>query len=288
MELIDSHVHVWDPDVLSYEWLVGTDVNRPMLPAAYRREGVAVSGAIFVEAADDLNDPLIEARWVAGLQWPELRAIVARADLAAQPVRVAAQLEALATVPLVVGVRHLLQDLPTRDFHSISDGLRELAARGGTFDACIRHAQLPALMALLRPVPGLTVVLDHVGKPPIDDGIDSTAGSAWAKSLAALAARPGTFVKLSGIAAESRDRDAFERHVDAFLAHALDVFGPDRSMIASDWPVSAKFGVGGLFSEWVDRVRALVPPEAWPMVSAGAAERAYLADDRPRMRPLGS
>ena len=81
----------------------------------------------------------------------------------------------------------------------------------------------------------------------------------------------------------SKDSAAFTRYVDAFLEHALNVFGPERAMIASDWPVSTSFGVGGSFAEWVARVRRIVPDTAWPAVSAQTALRAYF----PRARRDG-
>lgn len=281
--MIDAHVHVWDPDILNYDWLVGTPADRQMLPAAYRREGGAASGAIFVQAADDTSDPIAEVRWVDGLEWPGLRGIVARVDLAAGSGGVVDQLDALVRAGRVVGVRHLLQDLPTTVFPEFTAGLQAAAARGLAFDACIRHKQLPALTALVDATPDLIVVLDHLGKPPVDEGLGSAAGAAWEQAIATLAARPHTFVKLSGMTAESRDRDTFERNADAFLSHALAVFGPDRAMIASDWPVSAVFGVGGTFSDWIMRVRTLVRDADWPMVSVGAARRAYLPDEAREM-----
>ena len=274
--MIDAHVHLWDPRVLSYDWLEGTPIDRPMLPSDYAGEGLGARGAVFVQAADDATDPVDEARWVASLDWPELLAIVAGADLAAGADAVGAQLDALAAVPRVSGVRHLLQETDAADFGALAPGLQELGARGGTFDACIRHHQLPALIALMRSAPELDVVLDHVGKPPMDEGIDSDAGAAWERSLAELAERPRTFVKLSGLTAEAPDADAVDRHANGFLAHALDVFGPERAMIASDWPVSTTFGAGGAATGWVERVRALVPASGWDDVADGTARRAYL------------
>ncbi|MFS0733901.1 amidohydrolase family protein [Microbacterium sp. 1P10UB] len=274
--MIDAHVHLWDPRVLTYDWLEGTPIDRPMLPADYAGEGTGATGAVFVQAADDATDPVDEARWVASLDWPELIAIVAGADLAAGADVVGAQLDALAAVPRVSGVRHLLQDTGVAAFDDLAPGLKELAARGGTFDACIRHQQLPALIALLRAAPELVVVLDHVGKPPMHEGIDSDAGAAWARSLAELAERPGTFVKLSGLTGEAPDAEAVDRHANGFLAHALDVFGPERAMIATDWPVSTTFGAGGSAGAWVERVRSLVTASGWDEVADGTARRVYL------------
>lgn len=274
MTLIDSHVHVWDPRRLPYEWLTGTGLDRPALPPEVDRAGGRTTGMIFVQAAD--SDGLDEARWVDESEWPELIAIVAGADLTLEAPEVTAHLNALAAIPRVVGVRHLLQDTPVEDFPSVLGGLRVLEAHGGRFDACIRHEQLPALIELLAAVPNLTVILDHLGKPPVDDGIGSTAGRAWARDLRSLAERPGTFVKLSGMTAESADPAAFAREADGWIQHALDAFGPERAMIGSDWPVSATFGIGGSFEEWAGRIRRVVGDTDWPAVAVETARRAYL------------
>ncbi|SDO49021.1 L-fuconolactonase [Microbacterium sp. ru370.1] len=279
--MIDAHVHLWDPAVLTYQWLEGSELRRPMLPAEFDRGGVGVEGAVFVQAADGPSDPVVEARWVDALDWPELLAIVADADLGARAVD--QHLEALAAIPRVAGVRHLLQDLTVDTFPTLAPGLAALAARGGTFDACLRHAQLPALIELLREAPELTVVVDHVAKPPMGEGIDSAAGAAWARSLALLAERPRTFVKLSGLTGEARDTTEVKRNAPAFLAHAVEVFGPERSMIASDWPVSSYFGAGGSFADWVEMVRDVVPAEGWDEVAEGAVRRAYLPGGAPAL-----
>jgi len=274
--LIDAHVHVWDPSHHRYDWLDGLEIHRPMLPADVDRADGATTGMVFVQAGAARADALAEARWVAGADWPELVAIVADADLLSDADALAEHLDALAALPKVVGVRDNLQNEPVETFTARADGLAELGRRGLTFDACIRHTQLPALIDLLAVAPGVTVVLDHLGKPPVDAGIDSPEGRAWSAGIGELASRPHTFAKLSGLTAESADADAFARNADAFITRVLEVFGAERTMLGSDWPVSATFGVGGPFADWVARVRALVTEADWPEVASGSARRAYL------------
>lgn len=274
MTLVDSHVHVWDPNRLDYAWLSGTGLDHAMLPPDVDRVATVPTEMIFVQASD--GDPLAEARWVDQLIWPELIAIVAGADLTREPEDVQAHLAALAEIPRVVGVRHLLQDTAVTHFSALSAGLRVLEDHGGTFDACIRHTQLPALIDLLEAVPDLTVVLDHLGKPPVDDGIYSPDGRRWSEQIGILAARPRTFVKLSGLAPESSNAAAFRANVDAFIDRGLEAFGAQRAMIGSDWPVSAHFGVGGTLPGWAARVERLAGTADWPAVSSTTARSAYL------------
>ncbi|MDQ7876660.1 amidohydrolase family protein [Microbacterium sp. QXD-8] len=281
MTLVDSHVHIWDPDLLDYAWLGGTGLDHAMLPPDVDRAATVSTEMIFVQASD--GDPLAEARWVDRLAWPELIAIVAGADLTRKPEEVEAHLAALAEIPRVVGVRHLLQDTAETAFSAVREGLRILADRGGTFDACIRHPQLSALIDLLDAVPDLTVVLDHLGKPPVDEGIDSPAGRRWSEQIGILAARPRTYVKLSGLAPESSDAAAFGANVDAFIDRGLEAFGSQRAMIGSDWPVSSHFGMPTTFTEWAARVERIVGASDWPAVSSTTARSVYLPGGASRL-----
>lgn len=259
--IIDAHVHVWDPRALNYPWLDGfAPLNRPMLPRAVDRADGQVRGMVFVQADCEPESALAEARWAAQLDWPELRGIVAGAqlnDLAALP----RHLDALQEIPRMVGIRHNLQGETDAVFDSddFVTGLAMLARRGFTFDACVLHRQLPLLVQLLKRVPTLHVVLDHLGKPPVAEGIDSDAGRAWAAAIDALAASETVTVKLSGLAGEAPDAAAFDAHADRFIRHVVNAFGSTRSMLGSDWPVTAVLGAGGAaegFGAWAARVRA--------------------------------
>ena len=146
---VDSHVHVWDPSRLGYSWLEGD----PLLGAAHLPESIAepeVSRVIFVQS--DADDGDAEVAWIQGLasEWPQLAGIVGfapveRADLP----QVLDRLEAL---PLLVGVRRLLQDEPGGFIESdeMKRGLAVLADGRIPFDACIRHQQLPELVRALQ------------------------------------------------------------------------------------------------------------------------------------------
>jgi L-fuconolactonase len=80
-------------------------------------------------------------------------------------------------------------------------------------------------------VPGLTLVLDHAGKPPVGGDL-----GAWAAAVRALAALPNTACKLSGLVTEA-PRGAPAEAFAAVADVVLDAFGADRVMFGSDWPV---------------------------------------------------
>ena len=243
MRVLDSHLHLWDPEVLTYTWLEG--------PMAYRFADLELELArlaevqpeksVFVQAETVEDDFLDEVRWVAHLA-PALGivGIVAgiRLDRGTDTV---AHLDGLEAEPLVIGVRHNLQGEP--DGLAVSaafvTGAREVAARGLTFDACVRADQLPEIARFAGAIPELRIVLDHLGKPAVGTAAAPVAPSAeWARDLAELARHPNAFCKLTGLPGEARGHRSAEQ-VEPFLDVAADAFGIERLMWGSDWPVSA-------------------------------------------------
>jgi L-fuconolactonase len=113
-------------------------------------------------------------------------------------------------------------------------GLRALAGAGVTFDIVVRPGQLPAAVAAARSVPGLTVVLDHLGGPPAGSG-QGASGGPWASAIRSLAQLPNVTCKLPGM--HTRQADA--AGLRPYYQTVLSAFGPARLLFGTDWPVSA-------------------------------------------------
>ena len=157
--IIDSHLHFWDRERFRYPWL---DDEPAPLGLSHVPSDLAATG------------------WAAD-------SIVAFAPLDV-PAHLETQLAALAELPLVVGVRRLLQDanpgLATSP--EFVAGVRSLADHDYAMDLCIRHFQLPEVTLLVERCPEVRFVLDHLGKPSVQPG----DFAAWAADLARLAALP--------------------------------------------------------------------------------------------------
>jgi L-fuconolactonase len=234
--IVDAHIHFWDPGVLDYPWL----------PDALREPHTTFSGRAVVVEADARGD---ELSWLESLA-PE--AIVAHA-----PLERACDLEALAERPLVRGVRRLLQGEPDSLFDAVRDNVRALAAHDLAFDACITQDQFPKLNALVGACEETTIVLDHCGKPRALDP--------WRAQLSELARHENVVCKLSGLTTEVAD-------VSPYLEHALTVFGPDRCLFGSDWPVAS---LTTTYEGWLDVVSGLLGEGERMRVLATTAERIY-------------
>ena len=287
MEVVDTHLHLWDPTVLDYPWLAGQDVLGQ--PHRVGRAAVAVpaTASVFVQAECRPEQALDEVVWVeeqAAAGRPLGLDVVAL--VAAAPVdspALGAHLDRLAEHPLVTGVRRLLQGDPAGVVagEAMVAGLRRVGERGLTFDVCVRSDQLDEVTELVRRAPGTRCVLDHLGKPPLRD---PGSRDVWSRSLETLAtASPDLVLKLSGLGAEADPDGPLAEQARWYVQRGLEVFGAGRCVIGSDWPVSAQGRADGYdWASWVALVReacAGASDDEWAAVSTGTARRTYLRGD---------
>ncbi len=240
MTVVDAHLHVWDLEQGDYAWL-GPDhgeLHRSYLPDEAARELVSagVSSALLVQAEDTLRETRYllqvadEHPWVHGVVgWIQLD----------DPDLAEGQLDELHH-PALRGVRHLVHADPRSDFFDLAPVRRSLAVlaeRGLVLDvpdAWPRH--LDAVARLTEAVPELTVVVDHLAKPPRGhEDLD-----AWERSLRRVAEHPQVVAKLSGLQAPGQPftPEALRPVLDV----AIEAFGAERLMFGSDWPMTASVG----------------------------------------------
>lgn len=236
--IVDSHLHLWDPRLLSYPWLSGV-LDRPFLPADFRAATgtVAIESLVFLECAAAPHLALDEVLQV--LAWareePRIAAMVCNAALEKGDA-VRADLERLAATEKVKGVRRIYQDEADPAFCLRPDfirGVQALADHGLSFDLCLKHPQLQATIGLADACPKVPMVLDHIAKPGIAAGLMQP----WADQMRDLARRENVVCKLSGVATEAAVGWTPET-LRPYMDVALEAFGPARIMFGGDWPVS--------------------------------------------------
>lgn len=237
---VDAHVHVWRIDGgqfgVEYDWLTETS---DVLYRNYALPDVSpefaehdIGALVLVQAADSLaeNDALLAA--AAATPYPA--AVVGWLPLH-RPDLVAAELRRLRAHPEFVGARHMIHRDPDPQWllrPAVSEGLALLAEAGLVFDAVAERPDLLAQVPVIaRAHPDLTIVLDHLGKPPIATG----GWQPWADLLAEAAAAPNVVAKISGLATVSGVEISAARW-QPYVEHALTVFGPGRLMVGGDWP----------------------------------------------------
>lgn len=251
INIIDSHTHYWDLARFNYNWLEWLPaINRTFLPSDLPKQGDGwrIEKVVFVQAGGDPSQGFAEAEWVSSLAQddPRIAGIVAFAPLE-KGEGVRASLEALKMLPLVKGVRRVVQHeaLGFCAQPGFIEGVRLLAAFGYTFDICVYHPQLPDVLALVDACPDVRFVLDHTGKPDIRSGLLDP----WRDHIRQLAAYPNVRCKLSGMVTEADEANWQPADLQPYIDHVLTCFGVDRVMFGSDAPVVL---VASPFERWVE------------------------------------
>ncbi len=255
---VDTHVHLWDPMRLRYAWLDGDEVldRRYELPEfRAATEGLPLEAMVFMQCEAEPSQYLDEARWIAGLatQEPRLKGMVAYAPVE-RGAAIRAELDALAEFDLLRGVRRLLQSEPDPEFclrPGFIEGVRTLESYGLSFDICITHRQLKSVIAFARAVPNVPLILDHIGKPGIKDGLMEP----WATEMRALAELPNVVCKISGVVTEADHKAWTEDELKRYVSVAIEAFGFDRVMFGGDWPVAL---LGLSYRRWTEIVDAVL------------------------------
>ncbi|GGS20734.1 amidohydrolase [Streptomyces aureoverticillatus] len=276
--IVDAHHHVWDLDVRDQEWITGPAM------APIRRTFTTDDLAPHARAAGVGATVLVQTVTVPE-ETPEFLALAAGSDLVTGVVGwtdltrpdVAETLAALAELPggdRLVGIRHQAQAEPDPEWllrPDVRRGLAAVAAAGLAYDLVVLPHQLPACARAAADHPGLTFVLDHLGKPPVA----TSAREPWATSLRALAALPNTTAKLSGLVTEADWTSWTPASLRPYTDTALEAFGPSRLMFGSDWPVCELAATYEQVVEAAQEVTAALSDTERAQVFAGTARRVY-------------
>ena len=178
-----------------------------------------------------------------------IKGVVGWTDLAARDAP--ARIKALARRPKLKGLRPMLQGLAQDDWvlrPEVRPALHVMADEGLSFDALVYTRHLPSIGALARALPSLAIVIDHGAKPPFVTPEDLAR---WRERIGQAAEYGNIACKLSGLFTElapGQDRDAVAPIAD----HLIAVFGPERLMWGSDWPV---VDLAGGYHPWLDWTR---------------------------------
>lgn len=264
--MIDAHQHIWAISRNGCTWPTEADgrIFRDYALDDFRREALphGVAATVLVQSQEDDRD----TEWLLEVAADNelVAGVVGWADL-----RDAERIGALAAHPKLVGLRPIVQhrDADWYDRPELEPGWLAMVGQGLRLDALVRVKHLASLDRLAARLTDLPIVIDHAAKPEIDepDGFDR-----WHEAIAPLADRPNVACKLSGLLTECRSAppEAIEPYADAILA----LFGPDRVMWGSDWPV---LELVSSYGEWLATSKRLVPAPMHDTVFGGTAARFY-------------
>jgi L-fuconolactonase len=245
---IDAHTHLWDLRLDPQPWLDPESmsaINRDWHPGdlATMLDQCAVDVAVVVQASNSAA----ETTRLLGLDHPRIAGVVGWFDLTSD---LRPQLEmAPPHRGRLVGVRHLVHMESDPDWlrrREVGQALDTLGDVDLGFDLVLRAAQLPLAAEITAAHENTRFVLDHLG------GLaDAEDRPAWEAGLREIARKPNVVAKISGLAGLAQNGDDIHRLVDI----AIEVFGPQRLMYGSDWPL-AQLGAGA--PAWRQTVTAAI------------------------------
>ncbi len=254
--IVDPHHHLWDLERFSYPWLsarplpasVAGDVA-PIAKSYLLDDYLAdtakqnVVKSVHVDAGFDPSQPVEETRWLQSIadQRGFPHGIVARAELHRPDVETT--LASHCRFPNVRGIRHIVNwhPDPAKTYVTKPDfltdpawlrGFAQLKRYNLSFDLQLYPSQMADAAALAAAHGDTTIILNHAGMP-VDR--DPEGLSLWRAGMRALGAQPNVWVKISGFGMV--DWRWTEQSIRPFVLETIEIFGPDRCMFASNFPV---------------------------------------------------
>jgi len=237
MRRIDCHMHFWTLAMEPYYalWmspdlkvLYGDYGPRDAQPLMAANE---VEGVVLVSAASSIH----ETGYLLGIADTNsfVRGVVAWIDMLA-PTAVADVL-GWARFSKLKGIRPYLQDLPDDDWilrPELSPVVGAMIDADIAFDALIKPRHIVNIVKFVERHPKLRVIVDHMAKPAIRDG----AFEPWRRDMERFRDLKHVHCKISGILTEDGPEWTPSR-LAPYIDAVIDIFGPDRLVFGSDWPV---------------------------------------------------
>ena len=233
---VDSHHHFWDPALRDYPWMpdalrkpFGPEDMRPLLVANGIDRTVLVQTVSDVQETREFLQIAADTDFVAG--------VVGWVDMTDhQAAGLLNELRAGDNGTYLVGIRHQVHDEEDENWilqESVQANLEALAIQGLVYDLLVKTRELPAAITTARDFPHLRFVVDHIAKPPIASGqIDE-----WSALMHEFAGLEHVACKLSGMVTEANPDSWTVEDLKPYVSTVYDIFGPDRLMFGSDWPV---------------------------------------------------
>ena len=291
IEIVDSHHHLCDLSH-SYPWLEGAAFpfryhgdDRPIRKNYFIQDylndfsGFNLVGSIHIE--NGAADTFWETKWVDSvrLQTGFPSALVAKVDLTAADAQ--GQIEKHAGYECVRGVRDILNwhsdpVYTHRDRNDLmSDpawlsGFSALEKYGLSFDLQVFPAQLNQAALLMDKFPDTSFILDHAGMPI---GRDSDSILEWRKGMRAVARRENVTTKISAFG--TNDHHWTTESIRPFILDTIEIFGPERCMFGSNFPVDSLYSSLKQLYEAFDEITAEYTETERCSLFAETARKAY-------------
>lgn len=236
MERIDSHQHFWNYDPSKHVWM---NDSMAVLKKDFSLEDLEsllkscnLNGCIAVQAteSEEENEFLLKLSNQSSI----IKGIVGWTDL--QSGDLAKRLSYYKSFKKIKGFRHVIQDEPDIDFmlrHAFLNGIKTLKSFDYTYDILVFPQHLKNTYKLVKQIPEQRFVIDHIAKPDIrNNKIEE-----WKKDLSVFRGLPNVYCKISGMVTETKWKEWRQDDFNIYLDTVVEIFGTNRIMYGSDWPV---------------------------------------------------
>ena len=236
---VDAHHHFWKPARIPQPWMTdehaaiarvfGPDDLEPLLQAAGITRSILVQSAARDDDTDYMFELACDIPWVGGVvAWCRLDDVH----------EARTRLQELLRRPKFRGIRHLIHQ--EADPHwimraSVQPGLELLESMQLVLEIpAVYPNHLGDVPELARRHPGLVIVVDHLGKPPLG----TPDMPHWEDLLRAAAEQPNAYAKISGLNTVASTAGWTAADLAPAVRVGVDAFGARRLVCGSDWPVA--------------------------------------------------
>ena len=239
MNILDTHHHLWDLSLRSYDWITelpeneSIKINRNFLinDLDVLADENNVTGTICVQAHQSEE----EALWLLEIAKNSnlIKGVVCWVDL--KNSNIGFSLDKYQSYDKFCGIRHVWHDEKNEDWimdPKVIKGLKTLSERQINFDFLVRPNHLKYIFEVYEKIPKLNGVIDHIAKPKIKENIFEP----WAENISELSKIDSLNCKISGMVEEmneSQEISILKNYTD----HVIESFGHDKVMYGSNWPV---------------------------------------------------
>jgi len=273
---VDAHQHFWNMNKTDYPWLVPE--YGPIYADFYPRDlepqlrAAGIDRTVLVQSMNSFEDTASMLTQAEDFDW--IGAVVGWVPLLDHAAERKA-LDRYSKHPKFRGIRHLIHEEKDPDWvvqPVVIDGLKILADYGMSFDVvAVFPNHLKHVPTLAEKIPNLTLIIDHLAKPPIKD----KQMGVWADQMKAAAQYPNVYAKVSGLNTAADLANWSAADLKPYIDFAIEHFGAGRLMFGSDWPVAILAGDYAMV--WAETNKALAgrPRAEIDAILGGTAEKAY-------------
>ncbi len=234
--MIDAHQHFWNYNEERHTWItpemsvLRSDYYPNYSEPLFRDQGF--TGCVAVQADSSEEETLFLLALAEQNEF--IQGVVGWVDL--QSTNIEDRLGYFSQFEAIKGFRHIVQGEKDLNFLSRKEFIRGVKTLGSFdlgYDLLIYPHQIKSAITFCKTCDDQKIVLDHLAKAPLKSGNIQE----WKKEIRPFARLSHVSAKISGIVTEAENQNWTQDQVNELVEVALEVFGPKRLMIGSDYPV---------------------------------------------------